>query len=123
MSVAKTGFKPSEFQLLVLNGEHCEIRWSYTKLEEEILAGRGMPTIVQAAERLVQVILLHLIHEERFLETLSRSILLRHRDANTKICAQLFDIEAGLEQGKAGTVSQLLLLGKLWMKEHMDLER
>jgi hypothetical protein len=46
----------------------------------------------------------------------------RHREAKIKIAAQLFDIEAELGQGRASAVFQLLRLGKVWMKEHMDLE-
>jgi hypothetical protein len=72
MSAATRVFEPIAFQLLVLSGEHSEIRWRYAKLEEEILSGRGMPAIVEAAESLVQVILLHFIHEERFVEKVSR---------------------------------------------------
>jgi hypothetical protein len=119
MSAATRIFEPSTFQFHVLNEEHSEIQGSYARLEGEILAGRGMPAIVESAERLVLLILLHFIHEERFLETVSRAIMLSHRDANLKTTARLVAIEDGLKQRKPAAVLQLLLLVKVWCYWHM----
>ena len=105
-----------------LNEEHAEISRRYTRLESTIRLGRTLGGIVEAANGLVQMVLLHFVHEEQFLEKLSLPSFPRQRDANIEITALLFDIETGLEQGKAGTLSLLLLLGKVWMKEHMQLE-
>ena len=49
------------------------------------MLGQGMAGIVEAADRLVQMILLHFTHEERFLEKLSLPILQRQRDANAEV--------------------------------------
>jgi hemerythrin len=115
-------FEPSTFDLHKLDEEHAEIRRRYTGLEQAILHGQGLSGILDAANSFEQMMLLHFIHEERFLERLSLSSLQRHRDANIEITAQLFDIEVGLEQHKVAAVFQLLLLGRVWIREHMGLE-
>lgn len=116
-------FEKNALALLHLDAEHSEIRRRYTGLEKAILSGTGMPCILATAKNLVQIMLLHFIHEEQFLAELSLvNIQNRHSDANIEITAQLFSIEAELEQGKTATLFQLLLLGRAWMKEHMQLE-
>jgi hemerythrin len=115
-------FETNALDLRILDEEHAEIRRRYTELEEAILRGRGLPRILEAADSLVQVMLLHFTHEEQFLVKLSLSSGLLHRDANIEVTAQLFGIEAGLEQGKAAAVFLLLRLGRFWMKEHMHRE-
>jgi hemerythrin len=117
MRVAET----NAFDLGNLDQEHLEIRRRYLGLEETILRGLGLPRILEAAGSLVQMMLLHFTHEEQFLVKFS-TLQNRQRDANIEITAQLFKIEIGLEQEKTSTVFQLLLLSRLWMKEHMDLE-
>ena len=116
-------FETSASDLRNLDEEHAEIRRRYQGLERAILRGGGMPRILAAADNFVQMMLLHFTHEEHFLVKLSLGDLqTRHREAKIKVATQLFDIEAELEQGKAAAVFQLLRLGKVWMKEHMDLE-
>jgi len=105
-----------------LDQQHAEIRETYQSLEEAILAGQGMAGIAEAADSLVQMILLHFSHEELFLEKLSFPILQRQRSANAEITAQLFAIEDGLRQEKPAAVFQLLLLIHDWIKEHMQRE-
>jgi hemerythrin len=114
--------EPSAFDLRKLDEEHAEICRRYTGLEETILRGRGLPRILEAANSLVQMMLLHFTHEEQFLERLSLSSFQRQRDANIEITAQLFDIEVGLEHSRVASVFQSLLLGRVWIKEHMRLE-
>jgi hemerythrin len=106
-----------------LDGEHSEIRLRYRELESVILRGAASPRILGAANSLAQMMLLHFTHEDQFLEKLSASSFQkRHRDANVELTAQLFGIEAGLEQAKTAAVFQLLLLGRVWMKEHLGME-
>lgn len=113
----------SAFDLRNLDGEHIEIRHRYTEIEKAIVCGRGLPRILEAADSLVQMMLLHFTHEERFLAKLSLSdIQKRHCDANIEVTAQLFGIGYGLEQEKISAVFQLLLLVKGWMREHINLE-
>jgi len=123
MKTSTRVLEKNAFDLGLLDREHAEIRRRYVELENAILRGLGLPRILEAANSLVQMILLHFTHEERFLAALSLSNLQkRHRDANIEVTAQLFGIEAGLEQAKTAAVFQLLLLGRVWMKEHMHLE-
>ena len=107
-----------------LDGEHSEIRCRYAGLEKAILHGLGQPAMLDAASRLVQTMLLHFTHEEQFHGKLGLSprIQERHRNANIEVTVQLFEIEAGLEQRKSASIFQLLLLGRIWMKEHMHQE-
>lgn len=107
-----------------LDGEHAEIRRHYAGLEKAILRGLGLPAMLDAASSLVQTMLLHFTHEEQFHGKigLSNRIQERHRDANIEVTAQLFEIEAGLGQRRSASVLQLLLLGRVWMKEHMHQE-
>jgi hypothetical protein len=92
-------------------------------LEKTILRGLGLPRILEAANSVVQTMLLHFIHEEQFIGEFALSkFQQRQRDADIEVIAQLFAIEDGIEQAKAAAVFQLLLLGRVWIKEHMHLE-
>lgn len=123
MSTSTGMFETNASDLRNLDEEHAEIRRRYHGLERVILRGGGMPRILAAADNFAQMMLLHFAHEEQFLVKLSLGDLpTRHRKAKIEIATQLFEIEAELEQGKASAVLQLLRLGKVWMKEHMDLE-
>ena len=122
MRIPTRVFEPNIFCLHRLDQQHAEIRATYQSLEEAILAGQGMAGIVEAADSLVQMILLHFSHEELFLEKLSLPILQRQRGANAEIIAQLFEIEDGLRQEKTAAVFQLLILVHDWIKEHMQRE-
>jgi hemerythrin len=122
MKVATRVFEPNVFSLHRLDQEHAEIRRNYQSLEETILLGQGTPGILEAADRLVQLILLHFTHEERFLGKLSLLILQKQRDANAEVIARLFEIEDGLRQEKLAAVFQLLLLVNAWIKGHMQQE-
>jgi hemerythrin len=117
-------FETNAFDLRHLDEEHAEILRRYTGLEKAILCGRGWPRILEAADSLVQKMLLHLAHEKQFLVKLSLSSRLqaKHRKANTEVTTQLFGIDAGLEREETSAVFLLLRLGRVWMKEHMHLE-
>jgi hemerythrin len=115
---ARRIFEPEVLRLRVLDEEHAEIERRYVVLEAEILSGRGMPSMVKAAENLVEAMLQHFAQEEQFLETISRLVLLRHLKANAKTTVQLLDIEDGLRQEKPSAVLQLLLLVKVWLYWH-----
>jgi hypothetical protein len=119
-----TIFETNTSDLRHLDEEHAKIRRRYTELEKAILCGRGLPRILEAADSLVLMLLLHLAHEKQFLVNLSLSSRLqaKNRKAYMEVTAQLFGIEAGLEQGKTSAVFLLLRLGRVWMKEHMNLE-
>jgi len=111
------------FILSSLDEEHAEICRRYVALEKAILDRQGVSRTLEASDSLVQMILLHLAHEEEFTAKLPLlSHHERHRDTNIDTTVQLFGIEAGLQEGKTAAVLQLLLLGRLWMKEHMHLE-
>jgi len=116
-------FETNAFDLRHLDEEHAEIRRRYTGLEKTILCGQGWPRILEAADSLVQKLLLHLAHEKQFLVkfSLSSRLQAKHRNANMEVTAQLFDIDAGLEKGTPAAVFLLLRLGRIWMKEHMHL--
>jgi hemerythrin len=117
-------FETNAFDLANLEEEHDEIRRRYAGLEKTILRGLGQARILEAANSLVEMMLLHFTHEDQFLVKPSFSkFQQRHRDANIEVTAQLFGIETGLAQGKIATVFQLLLLGRVWIKEHMHLEQ
>ena len=122
MTTSPKIFEPNIFSLHSLDREHAEIRQSYEEIEETILLGRGLSTILEAANRLVQMMLQHFAHEEQFLEGLSLKVLQRHRDANVAVIAQLLDIEERLRLRKISAVLHLLMFGDAWMKEHMQLE-
>ena len=119
-------FETTAMDLRNLNEEHAEICRRYEGLDEAVLRQGSMHSICRilaAADSLVYLMLLHFAHEEKLLAKFSRySILKLHRETNTKISTQLFDIKAELEQGKVSPVFQLLRLTKVWMKEHMNLE-
>jgi hemerythrin len=119
MSAATKIFEPRIFQQRALDEEHSEVEWRYMTLEAEILTGRGMSAMVDAAESLVRAILLHLNHEKEFLEPISRAILLKQVEANRELTSRLLDIEEGLKQEKPAAVLQLLLLVKRWLYWHM----
>lgn len=122
MSTTKV-FETSAFELGNLNEEHAEIRRRYAELESVILRESGLAPIFRAADRLVQMMLLHFTHEEQFLAKLSSaSFQKRQHDATLEVTAKLLGIEAGLEQTKTASVFQLLVFGRIWMKEHMSLE-
>jgi hemerythrin len=123
MKIPTRVFEPNVFCLRSLDQQHCEIRRTYQELEEAILLGQKMPGIVEAADRLVQMILQHFGHEEKFLGKLSLAMLERQRSANIEVTLQLFEIEDGLREQKPAAVFQLLLLGNDWIKEHMQRER
>jgi hemerythrin len=122
MRIPTKVFEPNVFYLHSLDQQHAEIAQIYEALEETILLGQDMVGILEAADCLVQMMLLHFAHEERFLGRLSLPILQRQRDANIEVTTQLFEVEDGLRQGKSAAVFQLLLLGKAWIKEHMQRE-
>ena len=124
MSTSTRMFETNAFDLRNLDEEHAKICRRYTGLEKAILRGRGLPRILEAADNLVEMMLLHFAHEEQFLMKLSLCSRLqeRHRDANIEVTAKLFGIEAGLKQGNPAAVFHLLRLGRFWMKEHMHLE-
>jgi hemerythrin len=117
-------FETNAIDLRNLDEEHAKIRRRYTGLEKAILRGRGLPRVLEAADNLVEMMLLHFAHEEQFLVKLflGSRIQERHRDANIEVTAKLFGIEAGLKQGNPAAVFHLLRLGRFWMKEHMYLE-
>ena len=116
--------KTNAFDVRNLDREHAEIRRRYTGLERAILCGREMPSILQAATSLVQIMLLHFAHEEQFLLKLAFSSQLRKKlsEANMEVTDQLIGIAEGLEEGKPAAVFHLLRLGRFWMEEHMHLE-
>jgi hemerythrin-like metal-binding protein len=122
MRIPTRVFEPNIFCLHRLDQQHAEIRETYQALEEAILVGQGAAGIVEAADTLVQMILLHFSHEELFLEKLSLPILQRQREANAEIMARLFEIEDGLRQEKPAAVFQLLILVHDWIKDHMQRE-
>jgi hemerythrin len=117
-------FETNALDVRNLDEQHKEIRRRYTGIEKAILHGREMPSILKAANSLVQMMLLHFAHEEQLLLKLSFSSYLRKKlsDANMEVTDQLIGIEEGLEQGKTAAVFHLLRLGRFWMKEHMHLE-
>ncbi len=117
-------FDTNAFEVRNLDQEHAEIRRRYTGLEKAILRGREMPSILKAANGLVQMMLLHFAHEEQLLLKLSFSSHLRKKlsHANMEATDQLIGIAEGLEEGKTAAVFHLLRLGRFWMEEHMHLE-
>ncbi len=123
MRTSTRTFETNAFDLRKLDGEHIEIRERYMEIEKAIVWGRGLPHIMEAADSLARMMLLHFTHEEQFLAKLSLSgIKKRHCDANIRIIAELIEIESGLEQENVAAVFQLLLLAKVWTKEHLNLE-
>lgn len=100
MSTSTKTLDTNAIDLRNLDEEHAEICRRYTELEKSIVGRRVLPRILDASASLVQIMLLHLEHEEQFLAQLSLANLeKRQRDANFEVIAQLFGIEAGLEQG------------------------
>jgi hemerythrin len=122
MKVPARVFEPNVFSLHGLAQEHVEICQMYEEIERAIVLMREMPVILDASRRLVQLMLRHFAHEERFLERLSPVTFQRQRDANLGVSAQLLEISEGLGQGRSAAVFRLLLLGKAWIKEHMQQE-
>jgi hemerythrin-like metal-binding protein len=123
MRIPTRVFEPNVFYLRSLDQQHAEICLAYQELEEAILLGQKMPGIVEAADRLVEMILQHFGREEKFLGRFSLAMLERQRAANIEVTLQLFEIEDGLREQKAAAVFQLLLLGHDWLKEHMQREQ
>jgi hemerythrin len=117
-------FETNASELRNLDKEHAEIGRRYTGLEKVIVRGQGLPRILEAADSLVQIMFLHLAHEEEFLSNLPLNSRFqeRHRDASIEVTARLFGIEAGLQQGQVAAVFHLLRIVRFWMKEHMELE-
>ena len=95
-------FEMNAFEVRNLDREHAEIRRRYTGLEKAILRGREMPSILKAANSLVQMMLLHFAHEEQLLLKLSFSSHLRKKlgQANMEVTDQLIGIAEGLEEGR-----------------------
>jgi hemerythrin len=123
MRTSTRTFETNAFDLRNLDREHIEIRQRYMEIEKAIVCGRGLPHIMEAADSLARMMLLHFTHEAQFLAKLSLSgIQKRHRDANIKVIAELIEIESGLEQENVAAVFQLLLLCKVWTREHLNLE-
>jgi hemerythrin len=117
-------FETKALDVRNLDEEHTEIRRRYTGLEKAILRGREMPSILKAANSLVQMMFLHFTHEEQLLLRLSLSSHLRKKlgEANMEVTDRLIGIEEGLEQGNTAAVFHLLRLGRFWMKEHLHME-
>jgi hypothetical protein len=119
-----TTFEMNAFDLRHLDEEHAKIRRRYKELEKTILCKQALPRVLEAADSLVLILLLHLAHEKQFLLKLSLSsrIQAKNRKAHMEVTSQLFGIEGGLEREKTSAVFLLLRLGRIWMKEHMQLE-
>jgi hypothetical protein len=94
-----------------------QIRRRYTGLEAAILCERGLPRILEAADSLVRMMMLHLTYEEQFLIAQQN-----HCESKLEAAPELFRIEAGLKQQELAAVFHLLRLGRFWMKEHRHRE-
>jgi len=115
-------FEEPAVKLDRLASEHTQIHRRYLELDDAILQGFGSPRIIESARELVRAMLLHFIHEEQFLGTITFSALDAQRDAGKKAIAEVLKIEAALVKDDVHAALRLRVLCKRWIHEHMDVE-
>ena len=109
-------------ELDLLASEHLQIHRRYADLDDAILQGLGSKQIIETASELVRAMLLHLIHEERFVEKITFSSPQEQRNAGKKVMAELLRIEAGLMKEEVYAALRLRGLCKRWIREHLYVE-
>jgi len=115
-------FKKPAVKLDSLASEHTQIHRRYSELDDAILQGFGSPRIIESARELVRAMLLHFIHEEQFLGTITFSAIDAQRNAGKKTMAEVLKIEAALIKDDVHAALRMRVLCKRWMYEHMNVE-
>ena len=99
----------------MLERERFQIDRKYIELDDAILHGQGSVRILHAAQGLVQLLMLHLAHEEQFRRQISFPVV---DDPWKKHMAELLQIEAGLAQEEVYAALRLRSFCKGWI--HMQ---
>ena len=113
-------FEKPAVKLDSLASEHTQIHRRYLELDDAILQGFGSPRIIESARELIRAMLLHFIHEEQFLGTITFSSLDAQRDTGKKMMAEVLKIEAALVRDDVHAALRMRVLCKRWMREHMN---
>jgi hemerythrin len=106
-----------------LDKEHSNILRQYLELDGAILHGQGSPRILEAAQTLVQFMLMHFSHEEQFQKRIAFSVREDQLNAWKKNMSELVQIDAGLKQEEVYAALRLRSFCKVWMHEHMHVEQ
>jgi hypothetical protein len=96
----------------MIDQEHSEILRRYIELDDAILHAHGSPQIIDAARRLVKMLLLHLSAQERSLEQSSKKNLI----------PELQTLEAGLMHEEVYAALRVRGLCRRWMSSQTDRE-
>lgn len=111
-----------EFGLKTLDQEHAEIRRQYLELDDAILQGHGSPRILEAAGNLMELMRLHLAHEERFQEEIAFPLNAEQHRKAKRTATELLHIEQGLQGSEVYAALRLRSLCKGWMRDHLYME-
>ena len=109
----KSKFGRSNREPEMLEKERLAIEREYLELDDAILHGQGSALILEAAQRLVQSLLLHLTHEEQLRTQISLAVP-DDPSAWKKNMAELLQIEAGLRQREVYAALRLRSFCKGW---------
>ncbi len=102
----------------LLKREHLEIQRSFVELDEALVWGHG-PTILLAAENLIQLMLLHFIHKAQLLEKCASDTLPERYKAEVKFLSGINEIDSGLKRQELSSALYLRSLCKEWIRDHM----
>ncbi len=119
---SQTQISETPVGLGVLDEEHSEIQRRHLWLDRAILETGSLIRTRVAAEHLAEVILLHLLHEEEFLEKMSFPFLQEHRDTQLEMMAEIFKIELDLSRDDISAAIRLRDLCLGWMHAHIHVE-
>ena len=102
----------------MLEMERFGIERDYIELDDAILHGQGSALILQAAQRLAGLLLVHLAHEEQYLRQSSFPVLDDPRAVWKRNMAELSQMEAGLREGEVYAALRMRSFCKGWI--HMQ---
>ena len=111
----KSKFGRSNREPEVLEKERFAIERDYLELDDTILHGQGSAVILQAAQRLLQSLLLHLTHEEQLRAQISLAMADDPSAVWKKNMSELLQIEAGLTQREVYAALRLRSFCKGWI--------
>ena len=115
MRSRKSKFGRSSAEAEMLESERFGIERHYLELDDSILHGEGSARILDAAQKLVKLLLVHLTHEEQLRSQIAFPVLDDPRAEWKKNMSELLQIEAGLTQSEIYAALRLRSFCKGWI--------
>ena len=106
----------------VLDEDHEQIELKAKSLRDSIIAGRGLPRILESAESLIAKVLEHFQKEEMALEAVGYPGVAKHRAAHELIAEHVLQIKNALEERQIRAALNLLKMYSALLREHSERE-